>query len=151
MYGSREPGFNRGDVVVFGRPNGEKTVGTIVRVNAKTYTIETLEARGRNGRSAAGKKWRVAKSLVRLRDRTLVLPPRVDTPVSVPKARDKETILRELRRIESGLEPENLFCDGERSRTAARKVERKLLRERKTLISELGYTPNYSEVWGNAY
>ncbi|GAG32940.1 unnamed protein product, partial [marine sediment metagenome] len=55
----------KGDVVIFGRPSGEKTLGKVVRINAATYTIESLEERGTKRAHDAGGKWRVAKSLVR--------------------------------------------------------------------------------------
>ncbi len=131
----------KGDVVIFGRPSGEKTVGRVVRVNAATYTIETLEERGTKRSHTAGGKWRVAKSLVRLRDRTL----------TVPEARPPRTeakILMDLQAVESRLSPENLFMDGERSRTAARREERKLVAIRRQLIAELGREPSLDELWG---
>jgi hypothetical protein len=128
-----------GDVVIFGRDNGEKTVGKVVRINAATYTIEALEERGTKRTHKAGGKWRVAKKLVRLRDRTLTTPE--------PKRSDAE-IIAELRNIESRLSPENLFMDGERSRTAARREERKLIGIRKQLIRELGREPSMDELWG---
>ena len=55
--------FNVGDLVLFGRPNGEQTRGKIVKVNRKTYKVQTLESRGR--RYAGGTVWSVAKSLCR--------------------------------------------------------------------------------------
>lgn len=51
--------FAKGDVVSFGRPNGEKTEGIVVKVNTKTVIIETTEARGMMRVREAGKKWRV--------------------------------------------------------------------------------------------
>lgn len=53
-----------GDLVSFGRPNGEKTRAKVLRVAGKSVLVETLEDRGRDGRSTAGRKWRVALSLV---------------------------------------------------------------------------------------
>jgi hypothetical protein len=127
-------------VVIFGRPSGEKTVGRVVRVNAATYTIETLEERGTKRSHTAGGKWRVAKKLVQLRDRTLTTP-------EAPKRTDAE-IIADLQGIESRLSPENLFMDGERSRTAARREERKLIAVRRKLIAELGREPSLTELWG---
>ena len=51
--------FGLGDVIVFGAPTGEHTRARIVRVNERTYTVETLESRGREGQ--AGAIWRVGK------------------------------------------------------------------------------------------
>ena len=38
--------IQKNDIVVFGRPNGEKTRGRVIRVNAKSITIEQVEERG---------------------------------------------------------------------------------------------------------
>lgn len=54
-------GFNVGDTVRFGRPNGEKTLGKVVKVNRKSLKVEILESRG--SRSQAGQVWRVHPSL----------------------------------------------------------------------------------------
>ncbi len=56
--------FKVGDKVMFGRPNGEQTLGRIEKVNQKTYKIKTLESRGTRSQYAAGRRWRVPKSLV---------------------------------------------------------------------------------------
>ncbi|NDD28464.1 MAG: hypothetical protein EB084_09400 [Proteobacteria bacterium] len=55
------PTFNIGDTVLFGRENGEKTLGRVVKVNAASVKVEQTEARG--GRPV-GTIWRVAPSLV---------------------------------------------------------------------------------------
>jgi len=55
--------INPGDLVSFGRPNGEKTRAKVLRVAGKSVLVQTLEERGRDGRSA-GRKWRVALPLV---------------------------------------------------------------------------------------
>ena len=52
-----------GQVVVFGRPNGEQTRGEIVKVNPKKLKIITTERRGKNGRSPVGSQWTVPKEL----------------------------------------------------------------------------------------
>ena len=53
--------LKEGDKIYFGRPNGEKTLAKITKVNRKTYSIETLESRGARGKK--GQKWRVPFSL----------------------------------------------------------------------------------------
>jgi len=55
------PTFNIGDTVLFGRENGEKTLGRVVKINAASVKVEQTEARG--GRPV-GTIWRVAPSLV---------------------------------------------------------------------------------------
>jgi hypothetical protein len=51
--------FGKGDIVSFGRPNGEKTEGVVVKVNGKSLVVETTEARGLQRVREPGKKWRV--------------------------------------------------------------------------------------------
>ena len=51
--------MNKGDVVVFGRPNGEQTEAVVVKVNRTTVVVETIEARGTFRVREAGRKWRV--------------------------------------------------------------------------------------------
>lgn len=141
----------KGDVVIFGRPSGEKTVGRVVRVNAATYTIETLEERGTKRLHTAGGKWRVAKKLVRKAESTEITA-WLSTNGRAPKVRKVKrvdrAILYDLQGIESRLSPENLFMDGERSRTAARREERKLVAVRRKLVAELGREPSLDELWG---
>ena len=55
------PTFNIGDTVLFGRENGEKTLGRVVKINASSVKVEQTEERG--GRPI-GTVWRVASSLV---------------------------------------------------------------------------------------
>lgn len=54
----------KGMRVIFGRPNGEKTLGEIVSVNLSTASVKTLEQRGTQRVSEAGKKWKVPFSLM---------------------------------------------------------------------------------------
>lgn len=136
------PAFRVGDPVQFGRPNGEQTEGRVVRVNAASITIEQTEQRGSRRVREAGTKWRVHPSLVRLISNESTAP-------AAPKAKRSEAdLLAALRRIEASLSPENLYCDGERSRAEARKVAARLKAERKALVAELGREPSPRELWG---
>ncbi len=137
----RAPAFRVGDVVEFGRPNGEKTEGRVVRVNAASVTIEQTEQRGVSRVREAGTKWRVHPSLVRLVSGG-------NTPVAPKAARSEADIIAALRRIEGDLSPENLYWDGERSRAEARRAESRLMAERKALVAELGREPSPRELWG---
>jgi uncharacterized lipoprotein YmbA len=56
--------FKLGDEVLFGRPNGEKTRGIIVKLNPKKAKVQTLENRGRNRSRGAGVTWSVPYSLM---------------------------------------------------------------------------------------
>jgi hypothetical protein len=53
--------FNIGDTVLFGRANGEKTRGRIVKVNPSSVKIEQTEARGGH---AVGSIWRVPPTFI---------------------------------------------------------------------------------------
>jgi hypothetical protein len=57
--------MNVGDIVWFGRANGEKTKGKIVKVNRTAYKVKLLEARGHGRGSVPGSVWNVAKGLCR--------------------------------------------------------------------------------------
>lgn len=140
----RPPAFRIGDMVEFGRPNGEKTEGRVIRVNAASVTIEQTEARGQTRIREAGAKWRVHPSLVRLVSSTGTTA----APAAPKTARPEADLIAALRRIENALSPENLYWDGERSRTAARAAERRLMAERKVLVAELGREPTPRELWG---
>ena len=61
---------------------------------------------------------------------------------------DKE-IITEINNVECNLSPENLFCDGERSRTEARKIERQLTKQYNNLIKELGRYPTSEELYAS--
>ena len=141
----RAPAFKIGDLVTFGRPNGEQTEGKVVRVNAASITIEQTEQRGVSRIREAGTKWRVHPSLVKHVGASAAPA----APVA-PKAakRPEADLIAALRRIEASLSPENLYWDGERSRTAARAAERRLMAERKALVAELGREPSPRELWG---
>jgi len=142
MFARTAPAFRIGDLVTFGRPSGEKTEGRVIRVNAASITIEQTEQRGQTRIREAGTKWRVHPSLVRLVG--------ASAAPAAPKAakRSEADLIAALRRIEASLSPENLFCDGERPRTEARRIEARLMAERRTLVAELGREPSPRELWG---
>ena len=51
--------FRLGQEVMFGRRNGQKTRGEVVKINRKTLKVKTLEDRG--GKSKVGDVWTVGK------------------------------------------------------------------------------------------
>ena len=65
----------------------------------------------------------------------------------MPSPTEVANILHQIRKIESQLSPENLFCDGERSKTEARKIERILNKELRALVSALGRQPTLTELY----
>ena len=136
-----------GDTVFFGRANGEKTEGVIVKLNAKKAKVRTTEGRGRA--HAVGSEWGVPYPMLTPSDggrparvtRTLERAPSAVTL-------SESEIINELRGIESGLSPENLHCDGEISVAAARRKERSLLARQRKLVAALGREPTTTELWG---
>jgi hypothetical protein len=126
--------FTVGERVTFGRRNGEKTTGEIVKVNRKTLKVKQLETRGSKRVRPVGTIWTVPVTLC---SKTSTATP-APIKVVVRTARPEATICLEARDILFQLEPEMLYCDGERSRTEARRVAARLLRRFRELERELG-------------
>jgi hypothetical protein len=135
--------FKIGDKVLFGRPNGEKTLGVVEKVNAKFLKIRTLESRGDKN---AGVVWIVYLSLVEHAgdNQAPVIhqpsAPRSDfqsTPAP-KKPRTEQDLVRALIEIDIQLSPENLSCDGEVPRSVWRKRAASLEAEQARLFAELG-------------
>ena len=61
----------------------------------------------------------------------------------------KEELLEKLRIIENALSPENLCMDGEASPSYIRNTSIKLHTQRDEVIGELGYEPNFNELYPN--
>ena len=58
--------FNIGDLVIFGRRQGEKTLGKIIGwTSDKIAKVQQLESRGRAKNYASGQIWRVDRKLLR--------------------------------------------------------------------------------------
>ena len=132
-----------GQQVYFGRPNGEKTLGKIVRINQKTASVDALEGRGSR---EDGGKWLVGFSLL-----TAHLPNNVaDSPDRFAQLKDggpiaydpfnviDNVILSSIADCYNGLSPENLYADGERSREEAQARARTIQSELKKLQCQLG-------------
>lgn len=139
--------------VSFGRPNGEKTVGKIVKVNPKKLKIEQTEVRGRQKTHSIGTVWTVPKNerfvqVLDLHTEHPFLDLHTDEWVAVKtSSRPESEILADLQSIECGLSPENLSCDGELSRTAINRRYSALTRQKRALIKELGREPTFDELW----
>jgi len=88
--------------VLFGRPNGEKTFGEVIKINRKKVKVKTLEFRG--SRSPKGAIWGVPPSLcVRAnddgtpRDREVSLDHRTESLVASAMAKLTDDELMALR------------------------------------------------------
>lgn len=55
--------FTKGDIVRFGRSQGEKTLGEVIKVNRKKLKVRQLEARGRKKSHQIGSIWGVPPSI----------------------------------------------------------------------------------------
>lgn len=142
----RTSNFKIGDKVLFGRPNGEKTLGVVEKVNAASLKIRTLESRGLAREKSAGIIWRVHPNLVEHADDNQApvthqpSAPRSyfqSTPAP-KKARTEQDLVRALIEIDIQLSPENLSCDGEIPRSVWRKRAASLEAEQARLFAELG-------------
>lgn len=136
--------MNRNDATVgmkvyFGRANGEKTLGEIVKINSKNFKVKTLEGRGTQRSYRVGSVWTVPPALCTPADdgRPSHITRR-PTPIPVKTGRTEKEIMSEISGIYCGLSPENLYCDGEISRSAAMRKYRSYQRQLKALFRELG-------------
>jgi len=132
-----------GMTVTFGRPNGEQTLGEVVKINGKSLKVRTLEGRGK--RDASGQTWRVAASLCTPADGSAV-------PAPVPMGPDygklsEAEILAKVEGIYCQLSPENLTCDGELSRSQVAARYGALRRQLAALFKALGRTVSEDEVY----
>ena len=66
--------FKVGDKVIFGRVNGEQTLGTVVKINAARCKVRQDDERGTARIRPAGTIWTVPFSLMRLADGTAPAP-----------------------------------------------------------------------------
>jgi hypothetical protein len=128
--------ITKGTRVLFGRNQGEKTLGEVVRVNGKTVTVKQLEARGTLRDYPIGSKWRVALAFVQEVGSTGSAVPAA--PAAVQPKRLESIILREIQQCYNGLSPENLWMDGEATKAQAQRTAAVLNRRLRALQVELG-------------
>jgi hypothetical protein len=147
--------FKQGQKVYFGSPNGEKTLGEIVKLNPTKARVKTLEERGR--RTTSGEIWNVPYGLMQPADNNtkpgdIPLKP---APIKLeysPFGGIENMLLEALTAVYSNLSPENLHCDGEASATHVRQQYAKLERYRKGIIQALGQdvTEEQAYQWDNS-
>lgn len=128
-----------GDKVLFGRTNGEKTLGEIVKVNPKKLKVRQLESRGTMRDYPVGTIWTVHPSLC-------TQLPSTATAAASSKRPERE-ILRDIADTYCGLSPENLCCDGEASSAHIASTYRRLRTKLKGLFTELGREVTESEAY----
>lgn len=130
-----------GQKVMFGRENGEKTLGTIVGINAKSVKVRQDEARG--GRPV-GTEWRVHPSLVSPVDGVAAPAPAASPAVT---RRAEDAVMRDILNAYSDLSPENLTCDGELRGRAVATRRAAINRRLAALQAELGRRVSEDEAW----
>lgn len=135
--------FQIGDTVRFGRPNGEKTLGKIVKIGRTgKYKIEQMEARGGH---KLGAVWTVPPSLVYMTNG--------EKPAAAPKPpRSEDEIMEGFLDAYIGLSPENLSGDGELPRSSVQRKYRELQLELRALTKEFGRFVTETEAydWADA-
>jgi hypothetical protein len=129
-----------GQQVYFGRSNGEKTLGEIVKVNRTKCKVKQLESRGTMRSYPVGTIWTVPPTLMSPVSGT------VAPTVSTPK-RTEADIMRDISDAYCGLSPENLTCDGERRGAEVQRVAARLRRQLRDCFTELGRTVSEDEAW----
>lgn len=143
-----EQKFVVGMKVLFGRDNGEKTLGEIIKVNPKTVKVKQLEARGSFRDYKIGSVWNVSKGLVINAETGEKIAPRPRDFLKKPGERSEAQILAEIRSLYYGLEPEWLYCDGERSHSEAMRVKAKIEARLKECFKEIGREVSEQEALG---
>lgn len=141
--------YKVGDKVVFGRPNGEQTEGTVVKVNRAKLKVRQDETRGTARIRPAGTIWTVPPSLCR----KVGSGAPVGTPLSTPPApkvkRPEAEVMADILSVYCSLSPENLSCDGELSMSRIRSRAASLRADLRRLFAELGREVTESEAYGD--
>jgi len=137
--------FSVGDRVYFGRPNGEQTLGEVVKVNLKSLKVKQVEVRGTFRTRAVGTLWKVPPSLCRLESAGDGKVNMAQLPL--PVKRSDDVILEEISGVYSDLSPENLTCDGELSQSQVMRRGAALNRKLRACFAELGRTVSEEEIW----
>lgn len=141
-------GFKVNDKVMFGRPNGEQTEGTVIKVNPSKLKIRQDETRGSLRVRPEGTIWSVPPSLCRLVGTSA--PVATPAAPAAPKAkRPDAAIMQDILGVYCSLSPENLSCDGELSRTETARRGAALRAKLRTLFAEIGRTVTESEAYGD--
>lgn len=137
--------------VYFGRSNGEKTLGEVVKLNPTKAKVRTLESRGNGRGSVVGAEWGVPYSMMTPAEGEtvgIVVPIQREHLTYNPFTYIENLILEAILSCYSGLSPENLSCDGEASITHIRTTRAKLERQLRGLQSAYGRQVSEEEAYG---
>jgi len=163
-------GFSIGDKVMFGRRNGEQTLGEIVKLNPKRAKVRQLEARGVRKAHNVGAVWGVPYSLLVKVDEEHVmtgmtepLQPKNPTDTTIPTSSAgasnltaagsieydpsdtvNNLILEAINQVYTELSPEWLTNDGELPSGIVKSKEERLQRQLQGL--QMAYGSLVSEI-----
>jgi hypothetical protein len=124
--------------VVFGRGNGEKTLGEIVKINPAKCKVKTLEERGRGRGSVVGAVWTVPYSLMAPADGTAPQEDPADLPLPVYMPYGDARIMEAIVDCYTSLSPEYLTADMERPMNQVVALRNKLNQRLRHLFQALG-------------
>lgn len=134
--------------VYFGRANGEKTLGEVIKMNPTKAKVQTLEERGNGRGSTTGAIWSVPYSMMTPADgetAAIVVKPALAYNMFQP--REDQLIIQAILEVYGNLSPENLSCDGEASYAHMNRVRNECQRKLKGLFAALGRTVTESEAY----
>jgi len=134
--------YSVGTKVLFGRSNGEQTLGEVIKVNRVKLKVRQLDTRGTYRTYPVGTVWTVPVSLCTPAEGV------PEGPGVSKAARPEAEIKREILGIYCQLSPENLYCDGLVSHSEAKRRARVLKAKLQTCFTELGREVSEFEVYG---
>lgn len=145
-----------GMVIEFGRQNGEKTRGEVIKLNPKMAKVRIFEARGRN--SGAGAVWNVGYGLMTevkcwnpdwgpVPMGEVKNPADEDFPYNPFTPRCDAAIMEAIADVYNRLSPENLTADGERPAHQVHALRGNLQRKLDYLFKALGRPVSESVVY----
>jgi len=129
--------------VVFGRQNGDQTLGEIIKINPTKAKVRTLETRGNGRGSMVGSVWTVPYSMMKIASSeggvaTVVKDPS-DDPVVYSRFNHGDNLIMEaILDTYSRLEPEFLTADGERPMSQVKALRNSLNNRLRHLFGALG-------------
>jgi hypothetical protein len=138
-----------GMTVIFGRDNGEKTTGKIIKMNPTKAKVQIDVSRGYGRGVVVGSVWGVPYSMMQPVDA-------VDTPQAPKQASldyspfdsgADQHIMQAINCVYGELSPENLTCDGELSRNQVAQRYAELHRKLRSLFAALGREVSEEAAW----
>jgi hypothetical protein len=139
-----------GQRVRFGRPNGQQTVGTVIKKNPAKAKVQLEEARGTGRGSPAGSIWLVPYAMMSPADGDVAdavadaLPP---LQFSQSCGGADEHILSAICHCYGDLSPENLSGDGELSAARIRQRRAEIERRLQGLFQAFGRSISEEEIY----